>query len=571
MLWGKGGNRDMHNTDITVYRAIRDLNQDRLSAPALYNGGECLSYAELFELADKTADILTTAGLLKGDMIIAQIHGTFESVALLLAASKMGVSVMMLTENTMEGVLAVLVEQLDIRFIFVMEKFFLTIADYSFIDDDRMVVVLPKQSEKAASSGRLPGVSSNIVKWSTFMNFPADVKAKEVSRGHHTMNICSTSGSAGYPKAIVHTNKSCVELFRLFGPNVSGWTADDLFACVFPFFLTSGQSFNLFLPLASGTPSLIDSDVSLEAFYQGLLVNRPTIVLLVKYNWLRLIAMTKEQGAKPDLSRLRKAYSVGALLTGSEREMIDQFLSECGASCQITSLFGLSETNSILACEAGSGPDGAFIPLEGVQVICRSVRTGELLGPGMRGQLFVRTPCLMQRYLKSPQKTKKALVRDADGTIWFNTEDVGYLTDKGGFVIEGRLNDLFHYGDRSVYVFEIKKILEACEDVRACEVYFSRSRDELRAYIVPENESLIPCGGDNSGCRKAQEEEVKKLEDLLTASGKLELFPSKYRFLKAIPLAKSGKPDIKAMLDLEDYIISDLAYEDPEESDITRS
>ena len=100
MLLGKGGNRDMHNTDITVYRAIRDLNQNRLSAPALYNGGECLSYAELFELADKTADILTTAGLLKGDMIIAQIHGTFESVALLLAASKMGVSVMMLTENT---------------------------------------------------------------------------------------------------------------------------------------------------------------------------------------------------------------------------------------------------------------------------------------------------------------------------------------------------------------------------------------------------------------------------------------------------------------------------------------
>ena len=557
MLFGKGRELHMNNTNITVYRAILDLNQDRLSAPALYAGGQCLSYAGLFELADKTADILTTAGLMEGDMIIAQIHGTFESVALLLAASKIGVSVMMLTENTMEGVLAVLVEQLDIRFIFVMEKFFLTIADYSFIDDDRMVVVLPKQSEPGAASERLPGASSNIVKWSTFINFPANVKAKEVVRGHHTMNICSTSGSAGYPKAIVHTNQSCVELFNLFGPDVSGWTTDDLFACVFPFFLTSGQSFNLFLPLASGTPSLIDPDVSLEAFYQGLLENRPTIVLLVKYNWLRLIAMTKEQGVKPDLSCLRTAYSVGALLTGAEREMIDQFLSECGSSCKISSLFGLSETNSILACESGSGEDGSFMPLEGVNVICRSVQTGELLGPGMRGQLFFRTPCLMKRYLKSPQKTKKALVRDDDGTVWFNTEDVGYLTEDGGFVIEGRLNDLFRYGDKSVYVFEIKKLLEECEEVSSCEVYFNRTRDELRAYIVPENKSLIPCGEDSSERRKAQEEEVKRLEEILIASGKLELLPCKYRFLKTIPLAKSGKPDIKAMLDLEDYIISD--------------
>ena len=137
----------MNNTNITVYRAILDLNQDRLSAPDA--GGQCLSYAGLFELADKTADILTTAGLMEGDMIIAQIHGTFESVALLLAASKIGVSVMMLTENTMEGVLAVLVEQLDIRFIFVMEKFFLTIADYSFIDDDRMVVSCQNRVNRA--------------------------------------------------------------------------------------------------------------------------------------------------------------------------------------------------------------------------------------------------------------------------------------------------------------------------------------------------------------------------------------------------------------------------------------
>ena len=542
------------NTASTVYRAILDSNSDRLAAPALLAGGECISYAELFGMTDKVADILATAGLKEGDMIIAQIHGTLESVALLLAASKIGVTVMMLNEQTKEETLAALVEHLDIRFIFIMEKFYLTIADYSFLDDDRQVIVLPRQSERTGSAPRASGVFSNIMKWRTFMNYPAGIRAKEVLHGHDPLNICSTSGSAGYPKGIIQTNQSCVELMRLFGPDVSGWSSEDAYACLFPFFLTSGQSFNLFLPLAAGMCVLIDPDVSLEAFYGDLLKNRPNIVLLVKYNWLRLIRMAEECGEKPDLSRLRKAYSVGAELTEAEREMIDAFLSGCGSSCRVFNLFGLSETNSILAFEK-EGPSGRyFMPLEGVDVMCRSITGGEPLGAGLRGQMFFRTPCMMQGYLMEPRKTEKALVRDSEGKLWFDTEDVGYRTEDGGFVIEGRAKDLFRSGGKSVYVFEVKKLLEQCDGVRACEVYYSRNMDELLAYVVPEDESLLSCG-DGGRRRMEQEETARTLEGSLVSSGKLELFPSKYFFLKAIPLARSGKPDIKAMLDLEDPII----------------
>ena len=548
----------MEYTDKPVYRAILDLNADRLSAPALFACGEYVSYARLFEMADRVADILVTAGLTEGDMIIAQIHGTPESVAILLAASKIGISVMMFNEQTREETLWLLTERFDIRFIFVMEKFFLTIADYSFIDDDKYVVVLPQKVERPGSEGAAPGAISNIMTWSTFLNFPADIRAKEVSDGHYPLNICSTSGSSGYPKGIVQTNQSCVALMRLFGPDVSGWSGDDLYACVFPFFLTSGQSYNLFLPLAAGMCVLIDPDVSLEAFFDDLLENSPTIVLLVKYNWLSLIRLAEERRVRPDLSRLRKAYSVGAALARPEQERIDRFLKECGAACRVESLFGLSETNSILAraveAESAEGPC-SYVPLKGVGVMCRSVETGEMLGPGQRGKLFFRTPCLMQGYLMDPRKTEKAFFRDEDGTVWFDTEDVGYLTEDGGFIIEGRVNDRFQLGGRSVYVFEIKRMLERCPGVRACEVYFSRTKDELRAYIVPEDESLIPRRGEDDGCRAAREEAARRLEQCLISSGKLSLYPAKYCFLKEILLAKSGKPDIGAMLDLKDYIV----------------
>ena len=137
--------------------------------------------------------------------------------------------------------------------------------------------------------------------------------------------------------------------------------------------------------------------------------------------------------------------------------------------------------------------------------------------------------------------------------IWFDTEDVGYLTEDGGFVIEGRMNDLFQLGGKSVFVFEIRNLLEKCDGVRACEVYFSRRRDELRAYIVPEDEGLLSSEGEKE--KEAREKAVQKLDEALRASGKLALYPTKYCFLKAILLADSGKPDIGAMLNLEDYVI----------------
>ena len=547
----------MRDTNMTVYRAILDANRDRLGTPALLAGGKKVSYAELFEMADRVADILATAGVKAGDLILAQIHGTPESAALLLAASKSGVSVMMLNQRTSEQTLASLVEHFDVRFLFVMEKFFLTIADYSFIDDDKMVVVLPKDADRANPARSASGTCSNIMKWSAFMRLPADFRATEVTHGRYPMSICSTSGSSGVPKGIVQTNQSCVELMRIFGPAVSGWTEKDLYACVFPFFLTSGQSFNLFLPLAAGMTVLIDPDVSLEAFWDDIETHSPTIALLVKYNWLSLIRIAEERGARPDLSRLRMAYAVGAKMTDAERESVDSFLSECGAACRITNLFGLSETNSILACESKGDAGWYFRPLDAVRIICRSEETGEALGPGLRGRLLFRTPCLMQGYLMDPRMTEKAFVKDADGEVWFDTADIGYLTEDGGFVVEGRQTDLFRFGGKSVYVFEIKKLLEASPLVRTCEVYFNRSKDELRAYVVPEDDSLASRGDGDEERRNRQEETVRRLADHLVSSGKIGLFPSKFRFLEAIPLARSGKPDIMALLDLEDYIASE--------------
>ena len=64
----------MDHTNQTVYRAILDLNRNRLSAPALRARGVVVSYGRLFEMADRVADILTTAGLAEGGILTKHRH-----------------------------------------------------------------------------------------------------------------------------------------------------------------------------------------------------------------------------------------------------------------------------------------------------------------------------------------------------------------------------------------------------------------------------------------------------------------------------------------------------------------
>ena len=62
----------------------------------------------------------------------------------------------------------------------------------------------------------------------------------------------------------------------------------------------------------------------------------------------------------------------------------------------------------------------------------------QTLGPGQRGEILLRGPCVMKGYYKNPKATDEVIKTDGHGIRWLHTGDLGHLDKDGHLFITGR-------------------------------------------------------------------------------------------------------------------------------------
>lgn len=117
----------------------------------------------------------------------------------------------------------------------------------------------------------------------------------------------------------------------------------------------------------------------------------------------------------------------------------------------------LRETNAAAASRLGSV--GQAVP--GVEVQIRG-GDGRVLGPGERGELFVRGDQVSGRYAE----IGSAL--DAEG--WFPTSDLAFVDEDGYLFIGGRSDDTIIRGGENIAPAELEEVLVEHPAVRQCAV-----------------------------------------------------------------------------------------------------
>ncbi len=157
--------------------------------------------------------------------------------------------------------------------------------------------------------------------------------------------------------------------------------------------------------------------------------------------------------------------------------------------------YGLTEAT----CLVSSAPltaDGEYrlgsvgIPTFDTEVQIRSViDPSDVLGPGERGELWVRGPQVTGGYLNHPEITAAQYV---DG--WLDTGDIAYRDDDGYLYICDRAKDMLIYKGYNVYPRELEEILVTHPDVASAAVVAREVGgvgQEPVAFLVPKDGHTI--------------------------------------------------------------------------------
>lgn len=122
---------------------------------------------------------------------------------------------------------------------------------------------------------------------------------------------------------------------------------------------------------------------------------------------------------------------------GSLADHLEDFFEIVGI--EILEGYGLTETSPITNVRRPwhnlRGSAGKPLPETEIRIV--DPETWRPLPPGQQGLILIRGPQVMQGYYKNPEATAKAI--DPEG--WFDSGDLGWMTDQGDLMITGRAKD----------------------------------------------------------------------------------------------------------------------------------
>ena len=267
--------------------------------------------------------------------------------------------------------------------------------------------------------------------------------------------IYFSSGTTGFPKAILHKHRSLTQSAEMEQQHHLQ-THDDVFLCIPPLYHT-GAKMHWFGSLISGSRAVLLRGTDPKTILSAVSDEKCTIVwLLVPWAQEILDALDAGDVRLEDyhLSQWRLMH-IGAqpVPPALIRHWKDYFPNH-----QYDTNYGLSESTGPGCVHLGIGNDhkvGA-IGIPGYRWECKIVDDNyHEVEQGREGELCVKGPGVMECYYKNPEATKEALPGDG----WLRTGDVAVQDEDGFYYLVDRKKDVIVMGGENIYPVEIEDFL----------------------------------------------------------------------------------------------------------------
>jgi fatty-acyl-CoA synthase len=337
------------------------------------------------------------------------------------------------------------------------------------------------------------------------------------------INMQYTSGTTGFPKGVMLTNRNIVNNGYWLGEGL-GLTPRDRLCVPVPFFHCFGCVIGVL-----GAYTHATSLVPLEWFDPLRVlqyVERERCTALYGVPTMFIAELEQLDFHSFDMSSLRTGIMAGSLCPEPlMRKVMDKMnLTEMTIAYGLTEASpGITLTPRFDSIELRTQTVGRVLPEVEVKII--DPATGETCPPGKSGELCCRGYNVMKGYYNNAKATAEAI----DDDDWLHTGDQAMIDAAGYVRITGRIKELIIRGGENIAPKEIEDLLR--NHPKISDVYVYGIPDEKYGEEVAAAIKLKP-GED------AAPEEIREFCDGRIARFKI---PRHVRFVDSFPMTASGK------------------------------
>lgn len=497
--------KSLDRSALTVYDSLREVVAARPGAIALQYEARSLTYTEFLELVERAAAFLRSEDIGPGDRVMAFAQNSPELLLAYFAAAKLGAVYVPVNPNMAAAEVRYICEHSEAKLVLHEER----VADVvEAIGSVGRRYLLSRLTSTDASDESVLAPSGAITRESDFL-------------------ICYTSGTTGFPKAVVLDHGSQVDACASF-QEFWGLTDADVTLVALPLGYLFGLTTASAAGLLSGGLVVLLPKYRPKDVLETMVRQRVTVFHGVPTMFTMMLEFADQNQVSFDLSNVRQLICAGAPLAD---DIAQRFASTFGKALQ--NYYAATECSPVIGrpdshrAPLPAGSIGRLAPGASVRVVAPD---GEDCPVGEVGEFYVRGAATLNRYLKNPELTSSCL---RDG--WFRTGDLGRVDEAGYYYITGRIKDTIFRGGANIAPAEVEAVLlghPGVGDVAVIGVPDRIYGEVPIAFIVPR-----------SG--------IHPDADALTAYAASALadfkIPRHYEFVAALPTGKTGKIDKAAL------------------------
>ena len=422
---------------LSIADGVRRFAVATPAAPAVIDGDRTLTYRALGDRSSRLAQVMLGAGLAPGDRVGVLLGNRLEYPEVAAGLAKAGLPMVPVNPRLTAPEVELILGHSGARALLLDEAFASVAAPALAGHDLEVVLTLDGDSIGPSYEAALASVAS-----------AADPRVQVAETSPFC--VAYTSGTTGSPKGVLISHRSRVLTFSAAALEWGLGPARRSVA-VAPMCHGAGFAFGYAPVHVGGTVSMLgafDPDELLAIVER----DRAQSVFLVPTH--AAMIRVGEPG-RSDLSTLDTLYFNAAPFPWE----LKQWVLEAFPGVGVHELYGSTEAGVVTNLrprDAGRKPGSVGHPWHATEV--RLVdRAGQPVAPGIPGELFSRSPYLMNGYLDDPGATAACTTDDG----FLTSGDIAVADEEGYLSIVDRVSDVIVSGGSNVYPREVEDVLLA--------------------------------------------------------------------------------------------------------------